>query len=104
MDALRKINAIRLERGWSIYRLSVESDLPQSTLVNMFSRETQPSIATLEAICKGFGITLAEFFEEDEADCGEVMSEVELTEAFFALPRESQKLISRLMKELSRHG
>lgn len=37
MDALRKINQMRLERGFSVYRLSVESDVPQSTLINMFN-------------------------------------------------------------------
>ena len=104
MDALRKINRMRLERGWSVYRLSVESDLPQSTLINMFNRETQPSISTLEAICKGFGITLAEFFTETEEEQGEVMSEKELTEVFYGMPKESQKLVCRLMKELSRNG
>ncbi len=104
MDTLRKINRMRLERGWSVYRLSVESDLPQSTLINMFNRETQPSIATLEAICKGFGITLAEFFTEAEEEQNEVISERELTEVFYGLPKESQKLVCRLMKELSRNG
>ena len=104
MDALRKINRMRVERGWSVYRLSVESDLPQSTLINMFNRETQPSIATLEAICKGFDITLAEFFAEAEEEQSEVMSEKELTEVFYGLPKESQKLVCRLMKELSRNG
>jgi len=104
MDALRKINRMRLERGWTVYRLSVESDVPQSTLINMFNRETQPSIATLEAICKGFGITLAEFFTEGEEEKGEVISAGELTETFYGLPRESQKLVCRLMKELSRNG
>lgn len=103
MDALRKINRMRLERGWSVYRLSVESDLPQSTLINMFNREMQPSIATLETICKGFGITLAEFFTETDEEKGEVMSESELTEAFYRLSKESQKLVCRLMKELSRN-
>ena len=104
MDALRKINKMRLERGWSIYRLSVESDLPQSTLINMFNRETQPSIATLEAICTGFGITLAEFFAEAEEEKGEVLSKDELTGMFYGLPKESQKLVYRLMRELSRNG
>ena len=104
MDALRKINRMRLERGWTVYRLSEESEVPQSTLVNMFNRETQPSIVTLEAICKGFGITLAEFFTEAEEEQNEVMSEKELTEVFYGLPRESQKLVCRLMKELSRNG
>ena len=104
MDTLRKINRMRLERGWTVYRLSEESEVPQSTLVNMFNRETQPSIATLEAICKGFGITLAEFFTETEEEKGEVISADELTEMFYGLPREPQKLGCRLMKELSRNG
>ncbi|MBR6782774.1 MAG: helix-turn-helix transcriptional regulator [Clostridia bacterium] len=103
MDALRKINRMRLERGWSVYRLSVESDVPQSTLINMFNRETQPSIATLEALCKGLGITLAEFFAEDEEEQGKVLSKDELNDLFYRLPRESQKLVYRLMRELSRN-
>jgi len=103
MDALRKINRMRLERGWSVYRLSVESDLPQSTLINMCNRETQPSIATLEALCKGFGITLAEFFAEHEEEQGKVLSKDELNDLFYRLPKESQKLVYRLMRELSRN-
>ena len=66
MDILRKINKMRLDRNWSIYRLSVESDVPQSTLTNMFNRETLPSITTLEAICNAFDVSLSEFFKEDE--------------------------------------
>ena len=103
MDALRKINRMRLERGWSVYRLSVESDVTQSTLINMFNRETQPSIATLEALCKGLGITLAEFFAEDGEEQGKVLSKDELNDLFYRLPRESQKLVYRLMRELSRN-
>lgn len=65
MDVLKKINKMRLDRGWSVYRLSVESGIAQSTLTNMFNRETQPSITTLQLICDAFGITLADFFRED---------------------------------------
>ena len=52
------------ERGWSEYRLAKESGLSQSTISNLFVRNTLPSIATLEIICKSFGITLAQFFED----------------------------------------
>ena len=104
MDALRKINRLRLERGWSIYRLSVEADLPQSTLVNMVNRETQPSIATLEAICQGFGMSLAEFFTESPEEKQGDLPEEELTALFYGLPKESQKLVYRLMRELSHRG
>ncbi|MBO5362919.1 MAG: helix-turn-helix transcriptional regulator, partial [Clostridia bacterium] len=67
MDVLKRINQLRLERNWSIYRLSVESNIPQSTLTNMFNRETLPSITTLECLCSAFGITLAEFFNDHDA-------------------------------------
>ncbi|MGN1316407.1 MAG: helix-turn-helix domain-containing protein [Acutalibacteraceae bacterium] len=67
MDVLKRINQLRLDRNWSVYRLSVESGLPQSTITNMFNRETLPSIVTLQALCDGFGITMAEFFTEETA-------------------------------------
>jgi len=54
------------ERGWTAYRLAKESGLSESTLANIFKRNTVPSIATLEAVCGAFGITLAQFFAEDE--------------------------------------
>lgn len=65
MNVLKKINSMRLERGWSVYRLSVEADLPQSTMINMFNRETLPSLTTLESLCRAFGVSLSEFFRED---------------------------------------
>lgn len=63
MNVLDRINELRKERGWSIYKLSEESGVSQSTLSNMFVRNTNPSITTLSMICDGFGITLAEFFD-----------------------------------------
>ncbi len=61
-DVLTKIQQLKNERGWSVYKLSYEAGLTQSTIANMFSRKTQPSISTLSLICDAFGITLAEFF------------------------------------------
>lgn len=67
MNILKKINSMRLERGWSVYRLSVEADLPQSTMINMFNRETLPSLTTLESLCRAFGVTLSEFSARTES-------------------------------------
>lgn len=61
-----RLQQLLKERGWSMYRLSLQSGLSQATLANIFRRNTIPSIATLEAICTGFGITLAQFFAEGE--------------------------------------
>ena len=67
MDAHKRLRQLMQERGWTEYRLSKECGLSESTLANIFRRNTVPSISTLEAICGAFGITLAQFFSEGEA-------------------------------------
>ena len=54
------------ERGWSAYRLAKQCGLSDATIGNLFRRNTTPSIATLEAICSGLNITLAQFFAEGD--------------------------------------
>ena len=68
MDIIAKLNRLRLERNMSVYRLAELSGLNQSTLANTFSRGTIPSIRNLEIICNRLGITLSQFFCEDEKE------------------------------------
>lgn len=65
MDVLKRIEELRNERGWSIYKLAEESGLTQSTIANMFSRKTMPSISTLTQLCEAFNISLSQFFNSD---------------------------------------
>ena len=67
MDILEKIDKLRIEKGWTLYKLAEESGITQSTLSNMFIRKTQPTITTLTSICNGLNVSLSEFFAE-EAD------------------------------------
>ena len=66
MDTHSRLRQLMAERGWTAYRLAKESGLSESTLANIFKRNTVPSIATLEAICSAFDISLAQFFAESE--------------------------------------
>lgn len=66
MDVHQRLNQILSERRWTRYRLSKESKLAPETLTNIYKRGTMPSIATLEAICNGFKISLSQFFAEGE--------------------------------------
>lgn len=66
MDTNEKLRQLLQELGWSEYRLAKNSGLSESTIANIYRRNTVPSIATLEAICKGFGITLSQFFADNE--------------------------------------
>ena len=58
MDAQRRIKELMEERKWTDYRLAKES--------NLFNRNNAPTLPTLEAVCRAFGITLAQFFAEGE--------------------------------------
>ena len=66
MDINKKIEELRFQRGWSMYELAQEAGITQSTLTSMMKRGNPPKIDTLECICEAFGITLAQFFVQDE--------------------------------------
>ena len=96
MDVLRKINKMRLDRERSIYRLSLESGISQSTLTNMFNRETLPSITTLECICNAFCITMSEFFREDSG----VNANNELLSLYNSLDENLKTSVLTIIKHL----
>lgn len=66
MDYFRKIDKMRVARGWSFYRLSQESGLSQQTFTKWMNGKTTPTLLALQAVCDAFEISLAEFFAEDE--------------------------------------
>ena len=91
MEVLKKIEKLRNEKGWSINYLAMESGLTQSTLNNLYTRKTEPKISTLRAICNAFGITLAEFFKEEE-------NEDELIRRVKTLSQENKTALLQILK------
>ena len=53
------------ERGWTIYHVAKKAGIPCSTVRNMFVRDTDPSMKTLESVCNGLGISLSQFFDTE---------------------------------------
>jgi transcriptional regulator with XRE-family HTH domain len=62
-DILMRISTLCEERNWSLYRLAKESEIPYTSISNMFARNTQPTVHTLEKLCEGFGISMSTFFD-----------------------------------------
>ena len=89
MDAQRRIKQLMEERGWTDYRLAKESNLSHSTVTNMFNRNNAPTLPTLEAVCKAFGITLAQFFTEGNSP--ELTEEQRLLFAKWSTLKDDQK-------------
>ena len=97
MDINSKIEKLKVERGWTDYDLAQQSLLTQSTIASMKARNSPPKLDTLQAICNAFGITLSQFFLEDEKI--EILSEQEkiLLEEFRKLPPQKQKALIDLL-------
>lgn len=97
MDCLARIRELLSARGWSMYQLSQEAGIPQSTLSNLFIRCNAPSIPTLEKLCRAFGISLSAFFEESH-DGDE---EQEVLALYRSLDPASREAVLCLMRRAS---
>ena len=100
MDIHERLRHFLAERNWTEYRLAKECGLSESTIANVFRRNTLPSVPTIEAICKGFGITLSQFFAEGEMV--EMTPELkELFDNWVNLPPAKKSLALEMMKALN---
>lgn len=100
MDTHERLRQLLNERGWTEYRLAKNCGLSESTIANIYRRNTVPSLATLETICKGFGITMAQFFAEGEMV--EISPELkELFENWVNLTLEQKKAANQMLKAMN---
>jgi len=101
MDINEKIKLLLKKRGWSEYKLAKNSGLSESTIANIFKRNTVPSITTLEAICTGFGISLSQFFAEgDVIDLTPELSE--FLDSWVSLTKEQKAAVIQLVKTMNK--
>ena len=100
MDATERIKSLLEQRGWTAYRLSKSCGLSENTIATILKRNSWPAVGTLEAICKGFGITLSEFFAE--GNLIEVTPDTkQLIEYWGGLSPTQKKTILELVKNMN---
>ena len=100
MDTRQRIKQLMDQRGWTEYRLALNCGLSQSTISNIFRRNTTPSVATLETICTAFGITLSQFFAEgDMIDLNPELKEV--FEHWISLTSGQKELVLQMLRTLN---
>lgn len=100
MEVHAKLRKLLNDRGWTEYRLSKECGLSESTLANIFRRNTLPSLPTLEAICNGLGVTISQFLAE--GDMVEMTPELnELFQAWRSLTAEQKNAVIHLIRTMN---
>lgn len=99
MDVIKKIDQLKTERGWNDYTLASKSGLSSSTIANMHRRETVPSVATLEMICNGFGLTLSQFFNEDNRSMPVSDEQADVLKKWTRLTDSQKHIVNNIMDE-----
>jgi len=89
-----KIEKLRIQHGWTIYRLAQETGLSETAIHRWISTETCPSIPALSTICDSFKMSMSDFF--DDGRCAKNIL------AVCPLARhQQQQVISDLVKTLA---
>jgi len=97
LDIGSKIREFREAQNISRYKLAKQAGIPQSTLSAIENEGKQPTIPTLEAICRGLGISLQEFFQ-DTSLTGDELFSAHLGSQILTLPKSKRKVIEDLLE------
>lgn len=101
IDVIQKIHRLCDKKGYSFYKLAKEANLSQSTIRNMDTKHTVPSIYTLSMICKALGITLSDFFSDTEQVSDE---EVLFLSCYRRLSPERRKIAAEFLAFLEQRS
>lgn len=97
-NVLEKITQERLARDWSEYTLAKNSGIAQSTISTWYRKNLQPSISSIEKICKGLDITLAQFFSYENQDNTLTSGQQEILEVWKYLNDSQKNAILEMIK------
>jgi len=89
-------------KGWSGYKLAKEAGLPQSTISHLCVRINAHPFPTIGAICGAFGITLAQFFADDDESVALTSEQKSFLLLFGSLSVDQQQIIKDTMRHFSK--
>ncbi len=95
IDVLDRITELRKNKNWTEYQLAEHSGLTQSTISSWYRKQMLPTIPSLVKICDAFGITISQFFHDDNKE-----NTVHLTAKQMKLLEASSKLNSEQYNSL----
>ena len=64
-----RIKDLCSKKNMSQYELAKRAGMTQSSVSTLLNKGNVPRITTLEKVCQGFGITLAQFSQADSDTC-----------------------------------
>ena len=84
----------------SRYRLSQKTEISQSALSDIIKGKSMPNLYTIEKICKAFGITLAQFFADEDIIPDLTSEQKEILDLWNGLGLNEKYFIKKCMQSL----
>ena len=97
-----RIEQLCEQKQMSRYRLAQKSGISQSSISTLLNRQSVPTIQTLEKICKGLDMTLAQFFSEDDELPNLTEEQKRLLTTWNAMNEQEKALVEAYMQGIVR--
>lgn len=97
-----RIEQLCEQKQMSRYRIAQKSGISQSSISTLLNRQSVPTIQTLEKICKGLDMTLAQFFSEDDELPNLTEEQKRLLTTWNAMNEQEKALVEAYMQGIVR--
>ncbi len=101
MDYGKRVKYFRDVAGISANALAKEVCLDPTTIYKIEANDAKPSLGSLERICEALGITLADFFAEENPEVDPELRR--LLETAKKLSPEQREYLHKLLESISTH-
>lgn len=98
---IEKIAKLRDERGWTNYRLSLESGVSTATIISWYKTNATPKLNAIQQLCDCFGITLAEFFNFENECINLSQEQKEILTEYDLLNKNEKLALINLIKTMN---
>lgn len=99
-EIIERLEHYLADKNMTVYKLAKQSNLPLSTVNNVFKRKTIPNLITFQSMINGLGISMGEFFDEHEKDTLS-NEEKEMIYRYNKLSKKDKMVIRRMLIYLS---
>lgn len=97
MDIKQRLKNLMDERGLNMYTLAKRSNVSWNTIKNFYARDSKPTLTTIELLCNGLGITLAQFFDEDGSSVSLTAEQQHVLDRWSRISDEEKQIISGML-------
>lgn len=105
MNTDERLRELMDERRLTMYSLAKRSNLSWNTVKNIFAKKTQPTVTTLEMLCNGLDISLAQFFDVDGETSPLTDEQHNLLQRWSMLNEQEKALLNDFIEYmLEKHG